>query len=91
MYSASLVGSLPGGEILLLPALPIMLMLRGSRAVNRQYMWFYILTGRSAPRYAHRRLVRREPPREPDERDRKGDIFCARLHRVSGADKQQDA
>jgi hypothetical protein len=45
LYSASIVGSVPGDELLILPFLPILLMLRGNRAFNRQYFWFYVLTG----------------------------------------------
>lgn len=44
-FSANIVGSLPGDEILLLPILPALLMLRGRRAFTRQYLWFYVLTG----------------------------------------------
>ena len=45
LYSANLVGSLPGGEILLFPLLPVALLDRGRRAFDRRYLWFYILVG----------------------------------------------
>jgi hypothetical protein len=44
-YSANIVGSLPGCEVLLLPVLPVLLLARGKRAFDRRYLWFYILTG----------------------------------------------
>ncbi len=44
-YSANIVGALPGCEVLLLPALPVLLLARGKRAFDRRYLWFYILTG----------------------------------------------
>lgn len=44
-YSVNIVGSLPGDEVLLFPVLPVLLLARGRRAFNRQYLWFYILTG----------------------------------------------
>jgi O-antigen ligase len=43
VYSVGLVGALPGNEILLLPLLPVLLVYRGSRAFNREYLWFLIL------------------------------------------------
>jgi O-antigen ligase len=45
VYSVNLVGSLPACEILLLPVLPVLLIAHGRRAFDRQYLWFYILTG----------------------------------------------
>jgi O-antigen ligase len=42
-YSFSIVGALPGDEILLFPVLPVLLLARGRRAFNRQYLLFYIL------------------------------------------------
>lgn len=42
-YSVSLVGMLPGNEILLLPLLPVLLLLHGRRAFCREYLWFYVL------------------------------------------------
>ena len=45
LFSANLVGSLPGGEILLFPLLPVALLARGRRAFDRRYLWFYILVG----------------------------------------------
>lgn len=44
-YSANIVGSLPGDEILLFPLLPVLLLAKGSRAFNRRYLLYYILTG----------------------------------------------
>ena len=44
-YSANIVGSLPGCEVVLLPMLPVLLLARGKRAFDRRYLWFYILTG----------------------------------------------
>ena len=43
-YSVNLVGALPGGEILALLFLPILLLSHGKRAFDRQYLWFYLLT-----------------------------------------------
>jgi O-antigen ligase len=43
-YSVNLVGALPGGEILALLFLPMLLLSRGKRAFDRQYLWFYVLT-----------------------------------------------
>jgi hypothetical protein len=43
--SANIVGALPGCEVLLLPALPVLLLAQGKRAFDRRYLWFYILTG----------------------------------------------
>ena len=43
-YSVNLVGALPGGEILALLFLPMLLLSRGKRALDRQYLWFYLLT-----------------------------------------------
>jgi hypothetical protein len=44
-YSVNIVGALPDSELLLIPVLPILLLLRGRRAFNREYLWFYILAG----------------------------------------------
>ena len=44
-FSANIVGALPGCEVLLLPALPVLLLAQGKRAFDRRYLWFYILTG----------------------------------------------
>jgi hypothetical protein len=44
-YSLSIVGALPGSEALLLPMLPVLLLARGRRAFDRQYLMFYILAG----------------------------------------------
>jgi O-antigen ligase len=43
--SVSIVGALPGCEVLLLPVLPVLLLARGKRAFDRRYLWFFILTG----------------------------------------------
>lgn len=43
LFSANVIGALPGDEVLLLPVLPILLLSRGSRAFDRQYLWFYVL------------------------------------------------
>jgi hypothetical protein len=43
LYSVNLVGSLPGCELILLPMLPVLLVAKGGRAFQRQYLWFYIL------------------------------------------------
>lgn len=45
IYSINIVGALPGGEVLLFPALPVLLLSRGRRAFARQYLWFYLLMG----------------------------------------------
>ena len=39
-YSVNIVGALPDSELLLIPVLPILLLLRGRRAFHRQYLWF---------------------------------------------------
>jgi hypothetical protein len=44
IYSISLVGSLPGSEVLIFPMLPVLLLARGRRAFNREYLWFYVST-----------------------------------------------
>ena len=41
--SINVVGSLPGSEVLILPMLPVILLARGRRAFNREYLWFYLL------------------------------------------------
>lgn len=43
IFSANLVGALPGNEVLLFPVLPVLLLSRGARAFARQYLWFYVL------------------------------------------------
>src|ERR1700691_199123 len=45
VFSLSLVGALPYSEVLLLTLLPALLLTRGNRAFDRQYLWFYILAG----------------------------------------------
>ena len=42
-YSVSLIGMLPGNEILVFPLLPVLLLMHGRRAFNREYLWFYVL------------------------------------------------
>jgi O-antigen ligase len=44
-YSVNLIGALPGSEVILLPFLPVLLLAKGGRAFNRQYLMFYILAG----------------------------------------------
>ena len=44
-FNLNLVGALPGTEVLLIPILPIVLLAKGDRAFNRQYLMFYILAG----------------------------------------------
>jgi hypothetical protein len=45
VYSLNVVGALPYSEVLLLTMLPALLLTRGKRAFDRQYLWFYILAG----------------------------------------------
>jgi hypothetical protein len=42
-FSVNLVGSLPGNEIVIFPMLPVILLARGRRAFNREYLWYYVL------------------------------------------------
>jgi O-antigen ligase len=42
-YNVSIVGQLPGNEILLFPLLPVILLVHGRRAFRREYLWFYLL------------------------------------------------
>ena len=42
-YGISLVGMLPGNEILLFPLLPVLILMHGRRAFRREYLWFYVL------------------------------------------------
>ncbi|MGA3224798.1 MAG: hypothetical protein ABSC65_13615 [Acidobacteriaceae bacterium] len=44
-FSVNLIGALPGSEVILLPMLPILLLAKGNRAFDRQYLMFYILAG----------------------------------------------
>jgi O-antigen ligase len=44
-YSLNVVGALPFSEALMLPMLPVLLLARGRRAFDRQYLLFYILAG----------------------------------------------
>jgi hypothetical protein len=43
LYSVNVIGALPGCEVILLPMLPVLLVAKGGRAFQRQYLWFYIL------------------------------------------------
>jgi hypothetical protein len=43
LYSVNIVGALPGCEVILLPMLPVLLVAKGKRAFQRQYLWFYVL------------------------------------------------
>jgi len=45
LYSANIVGALPGCEILLFPVLPVILLAHGKRAFDRQYLMFYLVVG----------------------------------------------
>jgi hypothetical protein len=45
LYSANIIGALPGSEVLLFPLLPILLLAQGRRAFDRQYLLFYLLVG----------------------------------------------
>jgi O-antigen ligase len=45
IFNVGLVGSIPGNEVLLLPALPVLLLYKGDRAFKRQYLWFWVLLG----------------------------------------------
>jgi hypothetical protein len=44
-YSVNVVGALPYSEAILVLMLPVLLLARGRRAFDRQYLWFYILAG----------------------------------------------
>jgi len=44
-YSFSIVGALPYSEAIMLAMLPVLLLTRGRRAFDRQYLLFYILAG----------------------------------------------
>jgi hypothetical protein len=44
-YSLSIVGALPYSEVFLLMVLPVLLLARGGRAFDRQYLVFYLLAG----------------------------------------------
>jgi hypothetical protein len=44
-YSLNIVGALPYSEVFLLAMLPVLLLERGRRAFDRQYLLFYILAG----------------------------------------------
>jgi hypothetical protein len=44
-YSLNVVGALPYSEVFLLLVLPVLLLVRGGRAFDRQYLMFYILAG----------------------------------------------
>src|ERR1700744_2000535 len=42
-YSVNVIGALPGDELLILPAIPLLVLARGKRAFKSQYLWFYLL------------------------------------------------
>ena len=42
-WSISLVGMLPCNEVVIFPLLPVILLARGRRAFNREYLWFHLL------------------------------------------------
>ncbi len=44
-FSANVVGSLPGCEVLLFPMLPVLILARGRRAFSREYLLYYLFTG----------------------------------------------
>jgi hypothetical protein len=44
-YNVNMIGSIPACEILLFPVLPFLLLARGKRAFDRQYLPFYLATG----------------------------------------------
>lgn len=44
-YTVNIVGALPDSELLLIPVLPMALLAQGKRAFQRQYLWFYVLSG----------------------------------------------
>ena len=43
IFSVGFIGSLPFNEVLIFPFLPALLLFKGRRAFNRQYLWFYVL------------------------------------------------
>jgi len=45
LYSYNLIGALPGNEVLLLALLPVLLLAKGGRAFESQYLRFYLVTG----------------------------------------------
>jgi hypothetical protein len=45
LYSINLIGALPGNEVLLLALLPVLLLAKGGRAFQRQYLPFYLVSG----------------------------------------------
>jgi hypothetical protein len=45
LYSFGLIGALPGSEVLLLAFLPVLLLAKGGRAFEKQYLSFYLLAG----------------------------------------------
>jgi hypothetical protein len=45
IYSFSLIGALPGSEVLLFAFLPVLLLFKGGRAFESQYLRFYLMAG----------------------------------------------
>jgi hypothetical protein len=45
IYSLNVIGSLPGCEVIALALLPVMLLAKGKRAFDRQYLPFYLAVG----------------------------------------------
>jgi O-antigen ligase len=45
VFSADVVGNLPGNEIVALFLFPFLLFSHGKRAFRREYLWFYVLLG----------------------------------------------
>jgi hypothetical protein len=45
IYSVNLIGAIPGCELLLLAMLPVLILEKGSRAFDRQYLYFYMAVG----------------------------------------------
>jgi hypothetical protein len=45
LYSVNLIGAIPGCELLLLAMLPVLALEKGSRAFDRQYLYFYLAVG----------------------------------------------
>src|ERR1700722_2043662 len=45
LYSFGFIGALPGSEVLLFAFLPVILLAKGGRAFEKQYLQFYLLAG----------------------------------------------
>ena len=82
VYSINLIGALPGSEVILLPMLPILLLAKGSRAFQRQYLMFYILAGLWFIGTQIADQLQRNLGFSSAERNRKGRLFHSRLHRT---------